>query len=221
MSTQRPHPESPPRTHPLRLRSRVQQAYDAGDTLTVTGSYTAPRLAYDYDKQEGDISYFFVWGAALSMVEVDIISGSFRLLQSNIVQDCGKSLNPHLDIGQAEGGFLFGVGYYLLEEMIYAPDGRLITDNVSGYKIPSCGDVPLQWDIELLNYKPDIESGIHSSKGIGESNIQLGLSAYLAVKDAVRASRTAAGMDPVFAMGLPGSVDRAASCLPEISSLLD
>ena len=96
-----------------------------GDSLTVNGTYTAPRLSYDYEKQEGDISYFFVWGAALTVAEVDLISGNFRLLKSHIVQDCGKSLNPLLDVGQAEGGFMFGVGYYTMEDPIYSEDGVL------------------------------------------------------------------------------------------------
>ena len=120
----------------------MNAAYTKGETLSATGIHTVPRLFYDYQKQQGDISYLFVWGAALSVVEVDVLSGSFRILESKLVQDCGKSLNPHLDIGQAEGGFMFGVGYYLMEEMIYSDGGQLISDNVSGYKIPSCGDVP-------------------------------------------------------------------------------
>ena len=159
-----------------------------------------------------------MWGAALSVVEVDVLSGSFRILESKLVQDCGKSLNPHLDIGQAEGGFMFGVGYYLMEEMIYSDGGQLISDNVSGYKIPSCGDVPLDWDIELLNYRPTIESGIHSSKGIRESNLQLALSVYFAVKDAVAAARVEMGMNPVFELGFPASVDRVESASPKSSS---
>ena len=200
------------------MLEQVEQAYDKGEPLSATGVYTAPRLAYDYHKQEGDISYFFVWGTALTIAEIDIISGSFRLLKSDVVQDCGKSLNPHLDIGQAEGGFMFGVGYYTMEEMIYSDKGQLISDNVSGYKVPSCGDVPLDWDIELLNYAPKGE-GLHSSKGIGEANTQLGLSAYFAIKEAVRAARKQAKMNPTFSMGFPASVDRVSACLPEIENL--
>lgn len=198
---------------------KVEQAYTDGVSLSETGVYTAPRLAYDYQKQEGDISYFFVWGAALSIAEIDVLSGNFRIIRSEIVQDCGKSLNPHLDIGQAEGGFIFGLGYYTLEEMIYAPNGKLITDNVSSYKIPSCGDVPLHWDVELLNYAPKDES-LHSSKGIGEANVQLGLSGYFAIKEAIRNSRTENGLSKSFNLGFPSSVDRVSHALPTISSLL-
>jgi len=195
--------------------SRVAAAYDAGLSLTASASHTAPRLAYDYEAQQGDISYFFVWGAAVSVVEIDVLSGSFRILRSHIVQDCGKSLNPLIDVGQAEGGFLYGVGFYMLEEPIYDGSGRLITDNVSGYKIPSCGDVPLEWDIELLNYQPE-GKGLHNSKGIGESNIQLGLSVYFAAKEAVRAARAQAGLSEVFELSFPASVSNVSACLPPL-----
>lgn len=196
---------------------RVQSAYDHGIPLSEMASHTAPRLSYDYEKQQGNVSYFFVWGAATSMVEIDVISGAFRILKSHIVQDCGKSLNPQLDIGQAEGGFLFGVGYYMMEDPIYSTSGKLITDNVSGYKIPSCGDVPLDWNIELLNYRPE-GKGLHNSKGIGESNIQLGLSVYFAAKDAVRAARREAGLSSEFDLGFPASVDNVSAVLPVLAN---
>jgi len=201
------------------FQERVAQAYEHGDNLSAPGIHTAPRLAYDYEKQQGDISYFFVWGAAQSVVELDVLSGSFRIVSSTVVQDCGKSLNPHLDVGQAEGGFLYGVGYYMMEEMIYDQKGRLITDNVSGYKVPSAGDVPQEWNIELLSQRPGV-SGLHNSKGIGESNIQLGLSVYFACKEAVRTTRREADMDPVFTLGFPASVERVAACLPSLDALL-
>ena len=201
------------------FEARVRDAYDQGTALSASASHTAPRLHYDYEKQQGDVSYFFVWGAALSVVEVDVISGAFRIVKSNVVQDCGKSLNPLLDVGQAEGGFLFGVGYYMMEDLIYSDEGRLITGNVSGYKIPSCGDVPMEWDIELLNYRPE-GKGIHNSKGIGESNIQLGLSVYFAAKEAVRAARKEAGMSPEFQLGFPASVNNVTESLPPLAEYI-
>ncbi|MDA1005039.1 MAG: molybdopterin-dependent oxidoreductase, partial [Verrucomicrobia bacterium] len=198
---------------------QVQAAYLAGKSLTETGVHNAPRLVYDYEKQQGDISYFFVWGAAVSVVEIDVLSGHYRIIRSNIVQDCGKSLNPLLDIGQAEGGFLFGVGYYMTEEMIYTEQGRLISDNVSSYKIPGPGDIPLDWDIELLNHDPG-HSGLHNSKGIGESNVQLGLSVYFATKEAVRAARLEHGLSAEFPLDFPASVDRVSAALPEVETLI-
>lgn len=201
------------------FEERVHAAYVDGKTLTETGVHNSPRLVYDYEKQQGDISYFFVWGSAVSVVEVDVLSGHYRILRSNIVQDCGKSLNPLLDIGQAEGGFLYGVGYYMTEEMIYDEKARLISNNVSSYKIPGPGDIPLDWDIELLNYDPN-HSSLHNSKGIGEANVQLGLSVYFAAKEAVRAARVEHGMSPEFSLNFPASVDRVSAVLPEIENLV-
>jgi xanthine dehydrogenase/oxidase len=201
------------------FEERVQAAYLEGKSLTETGIHNAPRLVYDYEKQQGDISYFFVWGAAVSVVDIDVLSGHYRIIKSNIVQDCGKSLNPLLDIGQAEGGFLFGVGYYMTEEMIYTEKGELISNNVSSYKIPGSGDIPLDWDIELLNHDPG-HSGLHNSKGIGESNVQLGLSVYFATKEAVRAARLEHGLSGEFSMDFPASVDRVSAALPDIESLI-
>ncbi|NNE91292.1 MAG: molybdopterin-dependent oxidoreductase [Verrucomicrobiales bacterium] len=198
---------------------KVHAAYLDGKSLTETGVHNAPRLAYDYEKQQGDISYFFVWGAATSVVEIDVLSGHYRIVKSNIVQDCGKSLNPLLDIGQAEGGFLYGVGYYMTEEMIYDKKGHLISNNVSSYKIPGPGDVPLDWDIELLNHDPN-QSGLHNSKGIGEANVQLGLSVYFATKEAIRAARLEQGLSGEFSLNFPASVDRVCAALPEIETLL-
>ncbi|MGI9240832.1 MAG: molybdopterin cofactor-binding domain-containing protein, partial [Verrucomicrobiales bacterium] len=201
------------------FEEQVHAAYLEGQSLTETGVYNAPRLVYDYEKQQGDISYFFVWGAAVSVVEIDVLSGHYRILKSTIVPDCGKSLNPLLDIGQAEGGFLFGVGYYMTEEMIYTEKGHLISNNVSSYKIPGPSDIPLDWDIELLNYDPN-HSSLHNSKGIGESNVQLGLSVYFATKEAVRAARLEHGLSAEFTLNFPASVDRVTAALPDIESIL-
>ncbi len=201
------------------FEEKVQAAYLEGRSLTETGVHNAPRLVYDYEKQQGDISYFFVWGAAMSLVEIDVLSGHYRIIKSHIVQDCGKSLNPLLDVGQAEGGFLFGVGYYMTEEMIYTEKGRLISNNVSSYKIPGPGDIPLEWDIELLNHDPN-HSGLHNSKGIGESNVQLGLSVYFAAKEAVRAARREHALSVEFPMDFPASVDRITAALPDIESMI-
>ncbi|MEO0493502.1 MAG: molybdopterin cofactor-binding domain-containing protein, partial [Actinomycetota bacterium] len=96
----------------------VAGAYEAGLPLQAWGEAQEPRLRFDWERQQGDVSYFFVWGAALSEVEVDAGTGSWRILRTHITQDCGRSLNPLLDVGQVEGGFAFGLGYALLEKMI-------------------------------------------------------------------------------------------------------
>ena len=172
--------------------------YEEGSALQALGFAQEPRLLFDWEQQQGDVSYFYVWGAALSEVEVDTGTGSWRVLRTHITQDCGKSLNPTLDIGQVEGGFAFGLGYALLEKMIYREDGSLLTDNVSSYKIPSMDDMPRDWTVEILQETegPPGRRGLHNSKGVGEANIQLGYSAYFAVKDAIRSIRKDRGLAP-------------------------
>ncbi|MEM7288369.1 MAG: molybdopterin cofactor-binding domain-containing protein [Actinomycetota bacterium] len=176
----------------------VRRCYEDGLPLQARGEAQEPRLRFDWERQQGDVSYFFVWGAALSEVEVDAGTGSWRVLRTHITQDCGQSLNPMLDVGQIEGGFAFGLGYGLLEKTIYRPDGSLLTDNVSSYKIPSIDDMPRDWTVEILQETggPPGRRGLHNSKGVGEANIQLGFSAYFAVKDAIRAIRRDRGLDP-------------------------
>jgi xanthine dehydrogenase/oxidase len=176
----------------------ARRCYEDGLPLEARGYAQEPRLRFDWERQQGDVSYFFVSGAALSEVEVDASTGSWRVLRTHITQDCGKSLNPLLDVGQIEGGFAFGLGYALLEKMIYRPDGSLLTDNVSSYKIPSVDDMPRDWTVEILQETegPPGRRGLHNSKGVGEANIQLGFSAYFAVKDAIRSIRRDRGMDP-------------------------
>ena len=184
----------------------TQRCYDEGWPMEATGHAQEPRLRFDWEKQQGNVSYFFVWGAALAEAEIDLGTGSWRILRTHITQDCGTSLNPMLDIGQVEGGFAFGVGYSLLEKMIYREDGSLLTDNVSSYKIPSIDDMPRDWTIEILQETqgPPGRRGLHNSKGVGEANIQLGFSAYFAVKDAIRSARRERGLDPnAFSLPFP------------------
>ena len=107
----------------------------------------------------------------------------------------------------------------MTEEMTYMDAGQLISNNVSSYKIPGPGDVPLDWDIELLNHDPH-HSGLHNSKGIGESNVQLGLSVYFAAKEAVRAARLQHGLSAEFPTDFPASVDRGSAALPDIESMI-
>ena len=176
----------------------VRGCYDDGLPLQARGEAQEPRLRFDWARQQGDVSYFFVWGAALSEMEVDAGTGSWRILRSHLTQDCGRSLNPMLDVGQIEGGFAFGLGYALLEKMIYRPDGSLLSDNVSSYKVPSIDDMPRDWTVEILQETggPPGRRGLHNSKGVGEANIQLGFSAYFAVKDAIREIRRDRGLEP-------------------------
>jgi len=192
----------------------VRRCYFEGIDLQASAVVNEMRLEYDWQKQAGNVSYFFVWGAAVSMVELDVLTGSVRTLKTEIVQDCGHSLNPPLDVGQVEGAFLMGVGYTMLEELIWSPEGRLYTTNLSAYKLPSHDDVPEHWRVHLLKDSPSVK-GLYHSKGIGESNVQLGMSVYLAAKDAIASARADEGQHGPFFLEMPATDDRVRAACPD------
>lgn len=196
------------------LADVVRRCYLAGIDMQASAVANEMRLEYDWQKQAGNVSYFFVWGAAVSMVEVDVLTGSVRTLKTEIVQDCGDSLNPPLDVGQVEGAFLMGVGYYMLEELIWSRDGRMYTTNLSTYKLPSHDDAPENWRVHLLKDSPSVK-GLYHSKGIGESNVQLGMSVYLATKDAIASARAEEGQHGPFFLEMPATDDRVRAACPD------
>ncbi|MFT7461009.1 MAG: xanthine dehydrogenase/oxidase [Planctomycetota bacterium] len=196
------------------LADVARRCYLEGIDMQASAIVNEIRLEYDWQKQAGNISYFFVWGAAVSMVELDVLTGSVRTLKTEIVQDCGSSLNPPLDVGQVEGAFLMGLGYYMLEELIWSPEGRMYTTNLSTYKLPSHDDTPESWRVHLLKDSPSVK-GLYHSKGIGESNLQLGMSVYLAAKDAIASARADEGLDGPFHLEIPATDDRIRAACPD------
>ena len=196
------------------LADVVRRCYLEGIDMQASAVANEMRLEYDWQKQAGNVSYFFVWGAAVSMVELDVLTGSVRTLKTEIVQDCGYSLNPALDVGQVEGAFLMGVGYYMLEELIWSRDGRMYTTNLSAYKLPSHDDAPENWRVHLLKDSPSVK-GLYHSKGIGESNVQLGMSVYLATKDAIASARADEKQYGPFFLEMPATDDRIRAACPD------
>ncbi len=196
------------------LADVVRRCYLEGINMQASAIANEMRLEYDWQKQAGKVSYFFVWGAAVSMVEIDVLTGSVRTLKTEIVQDCGDSLNPPLDVGQVEGAFLMGLGYTMLEELIWSPEGRMYTTNLSAYKLPSHDDAPETWRVQLLKDSPSVK-GLYHSKGIGESNVQLGMSVYLATKDAIASARADEGRHGPFFLEIPATDDRVRAACPD------
>lgn len=192
----------------------VNEAYERGIELTQTGLHTCPRLSYDYEKQQGKASYFFVWGSGLSTIELDVLTGYMTILRTDIVQDCGISLNPNLDIGQAEGGFVYGLGAYMFEDMNYNAQGALLTENVYRYKLPAADDIPREFNVKLLRDTP-CEEGIHNSKGIGEANVQTALSVYGALRYALKSAREEFGNFDNFDLEFPAGPENIRKCIPD------
>lgn len=165
---------------------------------------------------DNEIFNYFTNGGALAVVEVDCLTGDHQLLRTDLVMDVGESINPALDIGQVEGGFLQGVGWSTIEELVWGdkgpnkwlPDGAMLTTGPGTYKIPSASNVPLEWNVGLLADSPNPRV-VYSSKGIGEPPLFLGSSAYWAIKDAVHAFRASEGMGTDhFVLDSPATCER-------------
>ncbi|PQO23031.1 xanthine dehydrogenase molybdopterin binding subunit [Rhodobacteraceae bacterium WD3A24] len=164
----------------------IARAYTSRISLSSTGYYRTPDLTWDRIRGEGRPFYYFAYGAAVTEVVIDVLTGEYRILRTDILHDAGRSLNPAIDIGQIEGGFVQGAGWLTTEELVWDGSGRLRTHAPSTYKIPACSDRPRLFNVDLWdgeNFKPTI----HRSKAVGEPPLMLGISALMALSDAVAA----------------------------------
>ncbi|WIY26348.1 xanthine dehydrogenase molybdopterin binding subunit [Parasedimentitalea psychrophila] len=160
--------------------------YQGRISLSATGFYKTPKVEWDRIKGQGRPFFYFAYGASVTEVVVDRLSGENRILRSDILHDAGVSLNPHLDIGQVEGGYVQGVGWLTTEELVWDGNGRLSTHAPSTYKIPACSDRPDVFNVALWDGQ-NREDSIYRSKAVGEPPFMLGISAYLALSHAVSA----------------------------------
>lgn len=162
----------------------VQQAYVARISLSATGYYRTPKIWYDREKAQGRPFFYFATGAAVSEVLVDTLTGEYRLLQADILHDVGHSLNPAIDIGQIEGGFIQGMGWLTTEELVWNPDGQLLSHSPATYKIPAISDTPPVFNVKLFDHA-NTEDTIYHSKAVGEPPLMLAISVWSALRDAI------------------------------------
>ncbi|MDH3745200.1 MAG: xanthine dehydrogenase molybdopterin binding subunit [Acidobacteriota bacterium] len=160
-------------------------AYMARVSLSSTGFYKTPKIHYDRATFSGRPFYYFAYGAAVSEVEIDVLTGEYRVLRVDILHDVGKSLNPAIDLGQIEGGFIQGMGWLTTEELWWNAKGELQTHAPSTYKIPVVSDMPEVFNVNLLRSGRNNEPTIHRSKAVGEPPLMLAISVLHALKDAV------------------------------------
>ncbi len=175
----------------------VKQAWLDRVGLSVAGFYSTPEIAYDFATLTGRAFYYFCYGAGLSEVEIDTLTGEWWLKAVDIVHDVGRSINPAIDIGQIEGAYVQGMGWLTMEECIWDAKGKLLTHGPSTYKIPVAGDIPEAFNVRLFEGQ-NIKPTPYRSKAVGEPPLMLALSAFFALKDAVSASadhRVAVTMD--------------------------
>jgi xanthine dehydrogenase molybdopterin binding subunit/xanthine dehydrogenase small subunit len=168
----------------VRFVEVIEEAYLQRVSLSATGYYATPGIVWDWDTQQGRPFYYFACGAAVSEVEVDGYSGMHRVLRVDIVHDVGDSLNPGVDRGQIEGGFVQGMGWLTREELRWDKDGRLQTHSASTYQIPAISDAPLELHVTLLPRAAQ-EGTVHGSKAVGEPPLMLALSVREAIRDAI------------------------------------
>lgn len=163
----------------------VNLAYHQRIPLSATGFYRTPKIHYDRSTASGRPFYYFANGAAVSEVLVDTLTGEYRVERVDICHDVGNSLNPAIDIGQIEGGFIQGMGWLTTEELAWDNSGRLATVGPATYKIPAIGDTPSIFNVELLPDSPNAEATIFRSKAVGEPPLMLAISVWSALRDAV------------------------------------
>ena len=166
----------------------VNQAYQARVPLSATGFYATPKIHWDKEQAKGRPFYYFAYGAAVTEAAIDTLTGENRLLRVDILHDVGKSLNPAIDLGQIEGGFIQGAGWLTTEELWWDDRGHLRTHAPSTYKIPTLGDRPPDMRINLWSPGENVEQTIHRSKAVGEPPLMLGIAALMALSDAVAAA---------------------------------
>jgi xanthine dehydrogenase large subunit len=169
----------------LSFTELVRRAYFDRVSLSATGYYRTPDIHYDRANHHGRPFYYYAYGAACSEVVIDTLTGENRVTRVDILHDCGRSLNPAVDLGQIEGGFIQGMGWLTTEELVFDERGALRTHAPSTYKIPAAGDRPDAFNISLWAPGENREATIHRSKAVGEPPLMLAISVFSALTDAV------------------------------------
>ncbi len=193
----------------MSFRDFVYQAHMARIGLSATGFYRTPKIHWDRAVASGRPFFYFAYGAAVAEVAIDTLTGETRLLRIDILHDVGNSVNPALDLGQIEGGFLQGAGWLTSEELCWNERGQLLTHAPSTYKIPTARDWPAQYDIRLFEPGANREDTIHRSKAVGEPPLMLAISVFHAIRDAIAACGTPGALPELAAPATPEAVLRA------------
>jgi xanthine dehydrogenase large subunit len=164
----------------------IAKAYLARVQLWSDGFYATPKLYWDQATLQGRPFYYYSYGAAVSEVVIDTLTGEMRVLRADALHDVGDSLNPALDKGQVEGAFVQGMGWLTTEELWWNAGGKLMTHAPSTYKIPTVNDTPADFRVNLFKNR-NVEDSIHKSKAVGEPPLLLPFSVFFAIRDAVAA----------------------------------
>ncbi len=201
----------------------VRQAYLARVQLWSDGFYATPGLHWDKTTLQGRPFHYFAYGAAVSEVLLDTLTGEWKLLRADVLHDAGRSLNPAIDIGQIEGAFIQGMGWLTMEELVWHPAdgsakaGLLLTHAPSTYKIPTANDCPADFRVRLFD-RPNLHDSIHRSKAVGEPPLLLAFSVFFALRDAVSAVGGHRVDPPLQAPATPEVLLRAVRAVQAVSA---
>jgi xanthine dehydrogenase large subunit len=191
----------------------VQQAYRARISLSSTGFYRTPKIQWDKASMRGRPFFYFAYGAAVSEVAIDTLTGETQLLGVDILHDVGRSLNAAIDLGQIEGGFIQGAGWLTSEELWWNARGELQTHAPSTYKIPTARDWPAHANVRLLEDAPNREDTVYRSKAVGEPPLMLAISVLHAIRDAVASCSPQPSVVRLDAPATPEAVLRAVATI--------
>ncbi|XP_060065947.1 xanthine dehydrogenase/oxidase-like [Ylistrum balloti] len=185
----------------------VNAAYNERVSLAATGIFKSREEGFDFDTNTGVHANYYTYGTACTEVEIDCLTGEHQVRRVDIVMDVGKSLNPAIDVGQIEGGFVMGYGLMTMEEIQLTADGRMKASGPLEYKIPCVRNIPREFNIKLLQNSGTVKT-VYSSKGVGEPPLLLASSVFFALKEAVLAARADVGLTDDYPLKCPATTER-------------
>jgi len=169
----------------FRFNSLIKEAYLNRVPLSSSGFYATPKIHFDKNTFLGRPFLYFCYGAAVSEVMIDTMTGENKILRVDILHDAGRAINPAIELGQIEGGFVQGAGWLTMEEVKWESNGQLSTHSPSTYKIPAVSDMPEKFNVEIYKRGKNVEEVVNKSKTTGEPPLMNAMSVFFAIKDAI------------------------------------
>ena len=166
-------------------KEKIKEAYLNRISLSSSGFYSTPKVNFNKRSFLGRPFLYFCYGASVSEVTVDTLTGENKIDRVDIIQDAGKAINPVLELGQIEGGFIQGQGWLTIEEVNWKANGQITTISPSTYKIPAVSDMPKKFNVEIFKQGKNKENVVNKSKTTGEPPLMLAMSVFYAIKDAI------------------------------------
>jgi xanthine dehydrogenase large subunit len=169
----------------FKFKTLIKEAYLNRVSLSSSGFYATPKIHFDKKHFKGRPFLYFAYGAAVSEVIIDTLTGENKIIRTDILHDAGKAINPAIELGQIEGGFVQGAGWLTMEEVNWKNNGQLTTHSPSTYKIPAVSDMPEKFNVEIFKNGKNVENVINKSKTTGEPPLMNAMSVFFAIKNAI------------------------------------